>query len=257
MVRTLLTGATGTLGQALQPRLADAGHTVRGTSRSPPGDGEAVDEWVALSLPDGPGIESAMEGVDVVVHAASDARGDHEAIDVRGTERLLEAAERAGVANFCYVSIVGVDGVPYSYYESKLAAERAVRTSPVPETILRLTQFHEFIDLLLGLVARLPVWPLPSTWQSQPIAADEAADAVVEHATAEAAGRVPDVGGPEVRTLGDLAAAYREARGPRRPILRLPIPGAVSRGFREGGVTCPDRAVGTVTWEAYLAEAYP
>lgn len=255
MIRTLLTGATGTLGQALQPRLADAGHTVRGTTRSPPGDGPA-DEWAELSLPDGPDLDAAVDGVDVVVHAASDATGDHEAVDVRGTERLVEAAATADVDNFVYVSIAGVDEVPYSYYESKLAAEEIVADGDVPETIIRITQFHEFIDLLLGMVGRLPVWPLPTTWKSQPIDVGEAADAVVEHATTDSSGRVPDVGGPEVRTFGELATAYRQARGLRRPIVRIPIPGSMASAFRDGKTTCPDRAVGSVTWEEWLEGEY-
>lgn len=256
MVRTLLTGATGMLGQALQPRLADAGHTVRGTSRSPPDDEGPVDEWVALSLPDRPGFEAALDDVDVVVHAASDARGDHEAVDVRGTERLLEAAGAAGVSNFLYVSIVGIDEVSYGYYDSKLAAERLVESSDVPWTIVRITQFHPFVDMIAGMVARLPVWPLPTKWQLQPIDLGEAADAVVEHATAEAAGRVPDVGGPEVRTVGEIADAYREARDLRRLVVRLPIPGSAARGLRAGKITCPDRDVGRITWEDYLAAEY-
>lgn len=256
MARTLLTGATGTLGRALAPALADAGHTVRGTSREPPNDGGSVDEWVELTLPDGPGIEPAFDGIDVVVHAASDAVGDTEAVDVRGTERLLEAAAAAEVSIFVYVSIVGIDDHPYSYYRHKLAAEKAVEASDVPWTVIRLTQFHEFIDELLGLVARLPVWPLPTRWRSQPIDVREAADAVAEVTTTDAAGRVPDIGGPEVRTLGDLARAYRSARGLRRPVVRLPVPGKTARAFREGRVTCPDRAIGTVTWETWLKREY-
>lgn len=256
MVRTLLTGATGTLGRALAPRLADAGHTVRGSSRDPPADDGAVEEWVELTLPNGPGFEAALDGIDVVVHAASDAVGDTEAVDVRGTERLLEAAETAAVSNLVYVSIVGIDEVPFSYYQHKLTAEGAVEAADVPWTIIRLTQFHPFIAELLGLVARLPVWPLPTTWQSQPIDIGEAADAVVEVSTLEASGRVPDVGGPEARTIGELARSYRSARDLRRPIVRLPVPGKTARAFREGRATCPDRAVGTVTWETWLEREY-
>ena len=255
MGTTLLTGATGILGSALQPRLADAGHTVRGTSRSPPGDGPA-DEWVELGLPDDPTVDAAVDDADVVVHAASDARGDHAAVDVRGTEQLLAAAEAADVSNFVYVSIVGIDDVPYSYYESKVAAEELVEASDVPHTIVRITQFHPFVDMFAGMVARLPVWPLPTTWQLQPIDVGEAADAIVEHATMDAAGRVPDVGGPQVRTVGELATAYREARGLRRPIVRLPVPGKTSRRLRDGELTCAERDVGTTTWETYLAHAY-
>lgn len=250
--RTLLTGATGTLGRALLPRLLDAGDDVRAASRSPPDGTTGETEWVALDVTDETGLETVLEDVDVVVHAATAPRGDSEAVDVRGTERLLEAADDAGVSNFVYVSIVGVDEIPYSYYEHKLAAERAVESSAVPSTIVRATQFHSFVADLLGTVARLPIWPLPTEIPLQPIDAGEAADAIVEHATLEAAGRVPDVGGPEVRTVGELARAYRDARGSRRLIVRVPLPGAVASGFRSGGATCPDRPVGTVTWAEWL-----
>lgn len=255
MTRTLLTGATGTIGAALQPRLAEAGHTVRATSRSPPGDGPA-DEWVELSLPDGPGLEAALEAVDVVVHAASAPQGDSAAVDARGTEQLLDAAESAGVEHVVYPSIVGVDEIPFSYYEHKLAAEHAIEASAVPATIVRIAQFHEFIDELLRMVGRLPIWPLPTGWQSQPIAVAEAADALVDYVSAEPGGQVPVVGGPEVRTIGELATAYRSARGLHRPILPLPLPGSMAAAFSDGQATCPDRAVGSETWAHWLECQY-
>ena len=251
MSNVLLTGATGMLGRELRPRLLAAGHEVRAASRSPPSDGDV--EWVELDLVDGTGLQEAVAGVDIVVHAASNPRGDSEAVDVRGTERLLAAAADAGVANFLYVSIVGIDEIPYSYYEHKLAAERAVEASPAPSTIVRATQFHPFIASLLDSVARLPVWPLPTGFRLQPIDTGEAAAAIVEHATPEPAGRVSDIGGPEVLTARDLAEAYRDARGLRRPIVRLPLPGDIASAFRAGEATCPDRAVGTTTWAEWLA----
>lgn len=254
MTRTLLTGATGTLGSALRPRLDDAGHEVIAASRSPPAAEEtAAAEWVELDLVDGTGVEAAVANADVVVHCATAPRGDSEAVDVAGTKRLLDAADSAGVANFLYVSIVGVDEIPYSYYEHKLAAERAVERSDVPSTIVRATQFHEFVTEMLGVVGKLPVWPLPTTFRLQPIAAAEAADAVVDHTGTEPGGRVPIVGGPEVRSVGELATAYRESLGSQRPIVRLPVPGAVASGFRAGEATCPDRTVGETTWEEWLA----
>lgn len=253
MVRTLVTGATGTLGDELLPRLEAAGHDVRAASRSPPADENGV-EWVELDLVDGTGLEAAVADVDVVVHAATAPMGDTEAVDVRGTERLLDAAADAGVSNLLYVSIVGVDEIPFSYYEHKVTAEEAVEASDVPSTIVRATQFHSFVADLLETVALSPVWPLPTQFQSQPIDPGEAAEAIVEHATPEAAGRVPDVGGPEVRTVGELARAYRDARGLRRLVVRVPIPGAMAAAFREGRATCPDRAVGTVTFEEWLRD---
>jgi uncharacterized protein YbjT (DUF2867 family) len=256
MTRTLLTGATGTLGTALRPRLVDAGHEVVAASRDSPTGDTTVDEWVELDLVTGEGIETAVADADVVVHAATAPQGDTEAVDVAGTKRLLDAAAETGVSNVVYPSIVGIDEIPFSYYEHKLAAEEAIEASPVPATICRATQFHAFVDELLSGVAKLPVWPLPTKLQSQPIAVEEVADELARLATPEASGRVSPLGGPEVLTLGEMATAYREARGLRRPILRIPLPGKVASGFRAGNATCPERAVGEETWAAYLEREY-
>lgn len=251
MTTILLTGATGVLGRELQSRLLEAGHQVRAASRSPPTDGDM--EWVELDLTDGRGLRKAVTDVDIVVHAASDARGDSEAVDVHGTQRLLDAAADADVQNFVYVSIVGIDEIPYTYYEHKLTAEHAIESSPVPSTIVRVTQFYPFVAYLLGMVSRFPVWPLPTDFRIQPIETGEAAEAVSEHATMEAAGRVPDIGGPDVLSVRKLAEAYREECGLRRPIIQLPIPGDVASAFRTGKATCPERDVGTISWKEWLA----
>jgi uncharacterized protein YbjT (DUF2867 family) len=209
-----------------------------------------------MDLTAGTGIETAVADADVVVHTASAPQGDTEAVDVEGTKRLLDAAADAGVSNFLYISIVGIDEIPFSYYEHKLTAERAVESSDVPSTVLRATQFHSFVGDLLDTVAKLPVWPLPRKFRCQPIAVEEVADTLVEHATPEAHGRLPKMGGPAVLTLGEMAKSYRQARGLRRPILRVPLPGTVASGFRAGDNTCPDRAVGTRTWADWLDDRF-
>ena len=71
------------------------------------------------------------------------------------------------------------------------------------------------------------------------------------------AGRVPDMGGPEVRTAGDLAPAFLRAGGRRRTVVGIPLPGRVARGFRSGGHLAPDHATGTRTWEQFLARRGP
>lgn len=251
MATVLLTGATGVLGQELLSRLRATDHTVRATSRSPPA--QAPEDWVELDLVTGTGLPSALKDVDIVVHAASDARGDSEAVDVGGTKRLLEAAGEEDIENFLYVSIVGIEEIPYSYYQHKLAAENAIQESAVPETIIRSTQFHPFVAAILNWMAKIPVWFLPTNFRLQPIDVGEAAEAIVEHTTLEPAGRVPDIGGPAVHSVRELAEMYRAERGLRRPIVRLPIPGKTAAAFRDGKATCPDRSVGSTTWSEWLA----
>jgi uncharacterized protein YbjT (DUF2867 family) len=165
----------------------------------------------------------------------------------------LRAAERTSVSHFVYVSIVGVDSNPYyPYYRVKLEVERLVERSGVPWTILRATQFHGFILLFVRPLGRLPVMPAPKDFLFQPIDVGEVAVRVAELALAAPAGRVPDVGGPEVRTFADLARAYLEAAGLRRRVVEVPFPGRMARALREGAQLAPDGRYGEVRWEEFL-----
>lgn len=250
--RVLITGGTGVLGQLLAPLLAQAGNKVRIMSRQPAPSGGA-NEWAQADLATGTGLEAAVTGIDVIVHAASNPARQTEEVDVRGTGRLLQAAQATGVGHFVYISIVGIDRIPLAYYQHKLAAEEVVATGPVPWSILRATQFHNLLDRLLHAVARIPLlMPLPTDLRFQPVAAREVATQLAMVVEGDPAGRLPDVGGPEVRTLGELAHTWLDVRGRRRLIVPVPLPGKVATAFRHGQATVPERAVGQITWEAWL-----
>lgn len=256
MKRILVTGGAGLLGSELAARLVDNGYTVRVMSRSPQRSVNPAVEWAQADLGTGAGLAEAVRGVDMIYHAASNSRRDTYNVDVRGTGRLLDAARQANVGHVLYMSIVGIERVPFAYYEHKLAAERVVEQGGVPWSILRATQFHEFLDLLLTMFVRLPVALLPLDWQSQPISMRETAAHLAMYADAPTSGRLPDIGGPEVLRMGEITRAWLNARGMRRPLLHLPIPGAMSAGFRGGGILVPERRIGTMTWAEWLATRY-
>jgi uncharacterized protein YbjT (DUF2867 family) len=86
-----------------------------------------------------------VRGADAVIHAAQSPTCKSRRTAVKGTEHLLEIAARAEVSHFVYISIVSIERIPLSYFRNKLDAERLVEGSPVPWTILRSTQFHEFV----------------------------------------------------------------------------------------------------------------
>ncbi len=242
----LVTGGTGSLGRRVVDRLRDAGREVRVISRSGrPGT-------VRGDLLTGEGLEQAAEGVGTVVHCASSPRKTRQ-IDVEGTDRLLRAAARAGVSHFVFISIVGVDRNPYfPYYRMKLEVERIIERSPVPWTILRATQFHEFVLRIIKFLDRLPVMMMPKGFLLQPIDIGEVADRLVELALSEPVGRAPDIGGPEVRTAAELARAYFKAAGRSRRVVEVPLPGKMARAWREGAQLCPDQRYGRIRWEEFL-----
>ncbi|MEU3449732.1 SDR family oxidoreductase [Streptomyces thermolilacinus] len=236
----VVTGGTGTLGRHVTERLRGTGHEVRVVSRhSTP---------YAVDLRDGKGLDEALAGAGTVVHCATMPTGG----DERAARRLIDAAGRAGVTHLAYISIVGVDRVPLGYYRTKLAVERLVERSGLGWTILRTTQFHDLVVRLLEGSARLPVMPVPAGVPDQPVEVREVAERLAELAVAGPAGRVPDMGGPEVRTLEDLARAYLRAAGQRRRVVPVPLAGRTYRAFRAGGHLTPERAVGVGTFEEHL-----
>lgn len=242
----LITGGTGSLGGRVVARLHDSERDVRVLSRSGrPGT-------VRGDLLTGDGLEGAMQGVGTIVHCASNPREARQT-DVEGTGRLLEAANRADVSHVVFISIAGVDRNPYvAYYRAKLEAERIIERSPVPWTILRATQFHDFVLRLIRVLERLPMLLAPKGVLLQPIDVSEVADRLTELALSEPLGQVPDVGGPEVRTFAELTRSYLEAAGRRRRVLEVPLPGKTVRALREGAQLTPDHRYGKLRWEEFL-----
>ncbi len=196
--------------------------------------------------------------MSTIVHCASNPLKARQT-DVGGTELLLQEAARAGVSHVVFISIVGVDRNPYlPYYRVKLDAENVVERSPVPWTILRATQFHELVLRVGRSLDRLPaVIPIPRGFRLQPMDVGEVADRLAELALLSGpAGRVPDVGGPEVLSSAELARAYLDAAGRRKRLVELPVPGRAARAVREGAQICPDRACGRIRWEEFLHETF-
>jgi uncharacterized protein YbjT (DUF2867 family) len=244
MTTILVTGGTGTLGRLVAERLRTDGHEVRVLSRHA--------QPYAVDLIRGDGLDAAVAGVHTIVHCASTPRGG----DEKASANLIAAARRAGVTHLVYISIVGVDVVPIGYYRAKYAVEKQIQKSGLGWTVLRATQFHDLVVQVFETVGRLPVLPLPAGVSDQPVEVAEVADRLVELATGEPAGRVEDMGGPQVRTFADLARAWLRATGRRRPVVSVPIPGRAFRAVRAGGLLTPENAVGKGTFEEYLAARY-
>ena len=245
MTTTLVTGATGTLGTPTVARLRDAGHDVRALSRRT-GPGLTTGD-----LRTGEGLPVALTGADTVVHLATGPRGKG---DVEATRTLLTAAADAGVTHLVLISIVGIDDIPLPYYRDKVVIERLVVESGLPFSILRATQFHEFVAGLLQAQRLMPVLAAPAI-PLQPIAVDEVAARLVELVDAGPSGRVPDVGGPEQHQLPDLARVWAAAQGTRRPVVPVRLPGKILAAYRAGHALVPGQPYGHGTFAEHVARS--
>jgi uncharacterized protein YbjT (DUF2867 family) len=230
-------GGTGTLGSLVVAELARREVPVRALSRNV-GALPAGAEHRRVDLTTGEGLADALAGARVVIDAANSMREAEETL-VAGTRRLLAAGAAAGVRHHLAISIVGIDRLPMPYYRVKVAQEEAIEAGPLPWTILRATQFHGLLDMAFGALARVGVRPT-GTGRLQPIEPGIVAARLGDAALAAPAGRLPDLAGPKVETIGELSRAWASARRKHRLPLRVPAWGKIGKGLAAGALCVPD-----------------
>ena len=248
MARVLVTGGTGVLGRQLVPRLLAAGHQVAVMSRrtDPPLPEGAV--AVVGDVRDAAAVRLAVQDRDAVVHAATQVARS-QAVEVGGARNVADACLALG-AHVVYVSIVGVDRHRFRYYRAKRAAEQVFEsTEGLAWSIQRATQFHDLIDRALAQ----PFFLRTRNLSFQVIDAGDVADVLVEAVDEGPSGMRPDIGGPAAIPIKEMASTRRRVVGKAARLVSVPALGFM-RDFDDGLHLCPDRAVGTVTWEQWLEE---
>lgn len=246
-MRVLITGGTGLLGRELVSRLRDRAE-VRILTRSSRGE----PEFVRGDLETGEGLHDAVAGVDVIAHCASAADYFRPRRDVVQTRRLVDAVGDAR-PHLVYMSIVGVDRVPVGYFRAKLESEQVVEGSGAPWTVLRATEFHDFVLKHLVSMVKGPVAVVPRRAQLQPVEAGEVAGRLAELVTGPPLARARDLGGPRVETIENMMRGYLTATGRRARVLAVPVPGLLGTAAGVGGdLVARDGDRGKMTFEEYL-----
>lgn len=255
IANVLVTGGTGTLGRAVVARLEARSHCIRVLSRhATVGFGDRV-EVITGDLVSGSGLREAVANVAAIIHCAS-APQDAQQVDVTGTRALLQAAQAHGTPHIIYPSIVGVDRSTYPYYQAKYATEAVIAQGPLPWSIVRTTQFHDFVLRLIHSfdADTAPVVSVPEGMRFQSIDVGEVAERLVTLVEAGSAAHAPDMGGPQVRTIQEMTAAYLRIRGKTATIRSIPTD--TYAVFKSGINLVPDHALGTIAWETFLHRRY-
>ncbi|MDM0052516.1 SDR family oxidoreductase [Variovorax sp. J22R115] len=195
-MKVVIVGGSGLIGKKLSTLLRQAGHEV--TSASPSSGVNTVT---------GEGLAQALAGAQVVVDVSnSPSFADDQVMQFfqDSTRNLLAASTNAGVGHFVALSVVGADRAPASgYLRAKVAQESLIEGGGVPYTIVRATQFFEFLMPIAqantsGQTVRLPTGPL------QPIASSDVAAALSEVVGHEPLNGIRDIAGPQAVPLDDL-----------------------------------------------------
>lgn len=208
-MRFAVIGGTGLIGSQVVRNLNDAGH-------------EAVPHSLdtGVDLLTGDGLDAALEGADVVVNLTNSPTFDEASLEFFQTsmDNLVAAAKKAGAGHFVILSIVGVDQVPeLDYYRAKKLQEDILKDSGLPYSIVRATQFMEFVGAVLSWTSDETTVRLPST-PIQPIAAADVAAAVTEVSAGEPLDGILNVGGPDVYQLDELGRITLSAKGDERSV---------------------------------------
>ncbi len=244
-MKIAVAGATGVLGHYVAKSARARGHDVLPLARS-----------VGIDLRTGVGLAEALEGVDTVIDTTNVAtQRASVAADFFGsvTANLLAAEHAAEVRHHVAISIVGVDAVALGYYRAKVLQERLIADGPVPWTVLRATQFHEFAEQALSFMRVGPVSLVPRM-STQTVAASEVAAHLVDLCEAVPAGRAPDLAGPEKNQMVDLARHMIESRHERRRVVGVRLPGAAGRAMSAGALRPASAGPrGAITFDAWLA----
>jgi uncharacterized protein YbjT (DUF2867 family) len=203
-------GGTGLIGSQVVKNLNADGHEAVPHSPS-----------TGVDIITGKGLEAAVSVADVVVNLANSPTFDDKSIGFFQTsmDNLLAASEKGGVGHFVILSIVGVDQVPdLDYYRAKTLQENVLKAGPIPYSIVRATQFMEFMGATLAMTTDGDIVRLPRT-PIQPIAAADVARAVTEAAEGSPLNGTRNVAGPDVYPLDEIGRITLAAKPDGRSVV--------------------------------------
>lgn len=212
-MKIVVIGGTGLIGSKVVARLKQKGH-----------DALAAAPNTGVNTITGDGLKEAMAGAQVVVDLANSPSFEDKAVleFFETSERnLLPAEAAAGVRHHVALSIVGTDRSDNGYFRAKVAQEKLIKTSGIPHTIIRSTQFLEFLRGIVasgadGNIVRI------SPGLFQPIAADDVAAIVADVALAAPRNGIVEIAGPERAPFNEFVARYLKAVGDPREVVSDP-----------------------------------
>jgi uncharacterized protein YbjT (DUF2867 family) len=239
-------GGTGLIGSQVVQKLSAAGHEAVPAAQS-----------TGVDLITGNGLDQALEGAEVVTNVANSPTFDEASLDFFSTSmtNLLAAGQRAGVRHHVVLSIVGVDQAPQlDYYRAKTLQEDLLRQGPTPYSIVRATQFFEFMDALVSETSddgtvRLPATPL------QPIAAADVVAEVAEVSTGAPLNGIRNVAGPDVLPLDEIGRLTLAAEYDKRTVITDANAGMLAAVPGDVLTASPDAHLGPTHYRDWIQSA--
>jgi uncharacterized protein YbjT (DUF2867 family) len=246
--KIFITGGTGNLGKSLSDLLASENipFTI-GSRNNKSGAGNVA----IIDLIQNQGLKEALQGKDIIFHLATDLKKE-----TTITQNLLNAIGADPHVHLIYTSVVGTDKVPLAYYKQKLASEQAIKESGLRYTILRATQYHQFINQVISTFLKYPIGILPKKVVSQPIQTEIVASELYLLSLEQPLNKTYHIGGMETLTLEEMANDWLKQTGKKRWVLNLPVCGTLGKTLRDGSLTTPNKQSESISWKQWLTRYY-
>lgn len=210
-MKIVVIGGTGLIGSKLVKKLKNKGHEVIAASPS-----------TGINTLTGEGLKEALNGANVVVDVSNSPSFEDKAVlefFEKSTRNLLKAEQSAGVKHHVALSVVGIDrSTDSGYFRAKLAQENLIKSSPIPYTIVRSTQFFEFLNSIIessmvGQTIHLPIAYI------QPIAAEDVAEALLQATLEKPKNGISDIAGPKRYHFAEIVEMYLKATNDSRKVI--------------------------------------
>lgn len=246
-MKVVVIGGSGLIGSRLVKLLAQGGHEVVAASPSR-----------GVNAVTGEGLAAVLTGADVVVDSANAPSFEDAPVlefFTRSSRNLAAAAKAAGVKHLAALSVVGTERLQQGgYFRAKLVQEQTLAAAGLPCTILRATQFHEFVGAIVAGGMKDEVVHLPPALL-QPVAADDVARALADAVLAAPANGMIELGGPEIAPLADFAQSLFAAQGVAQRIVIDPAAQYFGIDLAERSlVPEADARRGPISFAAWLAK---
>jgi uncharacterized protein YbjT (DUF2867 family) len=212
-MKIVVIGGTGLIGKKLVNKLTTKGHEVIAASPSS-----------GVNTLTGEGLAEAFKGAHAVVDVSNSPSWDEKVVlnfFETSTRNIIAAEKAAGVSHYVALSVVGADRMPGGYMPAKVAQESLIKASGLPFTILRATQFFEFLGAIADSGTQGNTVRLPSALM-QPMAADDVAAALADVALDKPANAILEVAGPERLSIADFARKALAAKHDPRNVIADP-----------------------------------
>jgi len=247
----LITGGTGILGKSLCSLFEQRSIPFTTSTHK-----QALkNNMVIMNIETGEGIKEAVSGKKIILHLASDKK--HPDNDVSGTQKLINEIKHQGLnLHFIYISIVGIEKLPMTYFKQKLQTEELIKKSGISWSILRATQFHNYVDQILKQLLKLPIGILPKKVPIQPIDVLPVAEKLLEISFQEPTYRTDNIGGKEILSLETLSQSWMAIQNIKKPLLNLPLWGSTGNNLINGALTCSQKTNEGRNWQQWLNENY-